>query len=177
MDDYEEWADIPEYVGLYQASSHGRIRSVKRLVKSAIAEGQRIHMVVLTPTYNTSGRQQVALSKKVDGEYYASNKRHLVHRLVYAAFHGPVPEGVEVKHKSDDVCNNREDNLYAQPQPRAITEAQARRIKFGSERQIDLAKEFNVSQTAISHIRTGKTWKHITPSEETQQTTVPGLFD
>jgi hypothetical protein len=166
MSDHEKWADIPGYEGWYQASSHGQIRSVRRFG----AEDARVPKTTLKPGYTTAGRQQVALSRQLDGEAYATSVRFLVHRLVYAAFHGPVPDGFEVRHRSDDFYNNREDNLIAQPKPQAITEDQARRIKFGNERQIDLAKEFDVSQTAISHIRTGKTRKHLAPA-------LPGLFD
>lgn len=39
-----------------------------------------------------------------------------------------------------------------------ITESQARRIKFGNERAVDIHRDIGISQTTISYIRSGKTW-------------------
>lgn len=35
----------------------------------------------------------------------------LVYRLVYSAFHGPIPEGMQVNHIDEDPTNNRLENL------------------------------------------------------------------
>jgi hypothetical protein len=42
-----------------------------------------------------------------------------------------------------------------------LTEEQAREIKLSHERQVKLAKRYNVTQAAISAIKTGSSWKHI----------------
>ena len=192
LDEYEEWRDVPGYVGMYQASSHGRVRSVQRLLQCEVDKGQRIQKTMLKPGRNKQGRLQVAFSFiSYEPPWHANVRRFQLHRVVYAAFHGPIPEGVHILHADGNHLNNAITNLYAGTQRHGtptegeshtqakLTEDQARRIKFGNERQIDLAKEFGVTQVAISHIRTGKAWKHLTPSQDTQPTTVPtpGLFD
>jgi hypothetical protein len=58
-----------------------------------------------------------------------------------------------------------------------LTEAQAREIKFGSDRGADAARRFNVSPAVVNDIRHNRTWKHLGPidgggviSEELSQT-------
>lgn len=50
-----------------------------------------------------------------------------------------------------------------------LTEAQAREIKFSTEKGVDLARRFNVKPAVISSIRTGATWKHLTSQSEVLQ--------
>lgn len=45
----------------------------------------------------------------------------------------------------------------------ALTESQAREIKFGAEKGAALARRFNVTPAVISSIRHGHTWKHLQP--------------
>jgi hypothetical protein len=45
----------------------------------------------------------------------------------------------------------------------ALTESQAREIKFSAEKGADLARRFNVKPSVISSIRHGHTWKHLEP--------------
>lgn len=42
-----------------------------------------------------------------------------------------------------------------------LTEEQAREIKFGSERGVDVSRRFGVSQTTVSDIRKGRIWGHL----------------
>ena len=99
----EEWKDIPNYEGYYQASSEGRVRSLERIVNGRWGESKRKGRVLI-PT-KSKGYLQVSLSKE--------NKRKIgkVHVLVAMAFLGHVPCGhkIEVDHKDDDKLNN---NLY-----------------------------------------------------------------
>lgn len=44
-----------------------------------------------------------------------------------------------------------------------LTEAQARRAKFGNELGVDLAREFGVRPSAISEIRQGRNWAWLQP--------------
>jgi hypothetical protein len=185
LDEFEEWKDIPGYVGYYQASSHGQIRSVVRLTRKAIADGLRIHKTILKPGTNKQGRLGVSLSKPEIIFLKPGPVRHMVHRLVYAAFHGEIPAGLHVLHDDGDHLNNAITNLYADTHLQnmrdkrrhgtqtegedhhaaVLTKADVRRIRFGVEKQKDLAIELGVKQATISHIRSGKTWKHVTESE------------
>jgi len=94
----ETWKDIPGYVGLYQASSLGEIRSHPET-------GQRrglIHRGGVT----TGGYRQVILTK---GEQH---KHVFVHRLVLIAFIGHPPEGRDIcNHINGDRADNRSENL------------------------------------------------------------------
>ena len=92
----EIWKDIPGYEGLYQASSVGRVRSLKR----ATTSGRIIKQKTIW-----SGYMRVCLSKN-NKKVYAS-----VHRLVAMAFLQNPQGKPEVNHKDGDKTNNRVENL------------------------------------------------------------------
>lgn len=103
----EVWSDIPQYEGLYQASTHGNIRTCEgkitsnkryetRCWKSRILKGRG-------DDYKTGKR--VNLWK--DGK----RKDWLVARLVAITFLGDPPEGFTVNHKDGNRLNNNIDNL------------------------------------------------------------------
>lgn len=61
----------------------------------------------LTPQTNNCGYQQVYL---YDNE--GKPKMYLVHRIVYEAVTGnPIPEGMQINHRSEDKTDNRFENL------------------------------------------------------------------
>lgn len=98
----EIWRDVPGYEGLYQASNLGRVRSLDRLVQhnyggTAVKKGK-----ILTPR---RGRAQVTFIKDGTRSY------PLVSRLVYSAFNGPIPKGMQVNHISEDFTDDRLENL------------------------------------------------------------------
>lgn len=103
----EKWKDIPDYEGLYQASTLGRIRTTEgkttsnkryatRRWKSRILKGRG-------DNYNTGKR--VSLWK--DGEV----KDWLVARLVAMTFLGLPPDGFTINHKDGNRLNNNIENL------------------------------------------------------------------
>jgi NUMOD4 motif/HNH endonuclease len=173
----EIWRDIPGYIGLYQASSEGRIRSLDRTVSELyILSGLRIPKKVLSPsTDNHGGRQTVVLCR--GGEM----KRFQVHRLVLFAFKGLAPVGTECRHLDGNHLNNRPGNLewathtanmedkevhgtqtQGEDHPRAkLTDKQVREIRAASATHRELAQRYGVSQVAIHLIRARKTWKHV----------------
>ena len=87
----EIWKDIPGYEGEYQVSNLGNVRSIK--VKE------------LKPCKHKTGYYRVELFKNGKG------KTHLVHRLVYSAFTGVIPDDMVINHKDEDKGNNTLDNL------------------------------------------------------------------
>ena len=98
----EEWRDVPGFEGLYQASNLGRVRSLDREVKHnyggiAVKKGK-----ILVPRH---GRAQVTFVKDGVLSY------PLVSRLVYSAFNGPIPDGMQVNHINEDFTDNRLENL------------------------------------------------------------------
>ena len=92
----EEWKDIPEYEGLYQASNLGRVKSLKKPygLKEKILKQQLV-----------CGYYQVHLHKN------SIEKNYLVHRLVFEAFNGPIPEGLQVNHINEIKTDNSLSNL------------------------------------------------------------------
>lgn len=95
----EQWRPIPGWEGRYEASSLGRIKSLKR---PFVPEDR-----LLRPHLTQDGRWRVILS---GGR--GLHPGFLVHRLVALAFHGlpPTPKH-EVCHGDDDRTNNTAANL------------------------------------------------------------------
>lgn len=98
----EVWMDIPGFEGCYQASNKGRIRSLDRVVKHNYGGTATKKGRVLTPRHN---RAQVT--------FIVNGKRTypLVSRLVFSAFNGPIPDGMQVNHINEDFTDNRLENL------------------------------------------------------------------
>jgi hypothetical protein len=89
----ERWRAIPGFEP-FEASNLGRIRGPRGIMKGTVAGGYR----------------RVCPNR--------FGQRHLrVQRLVFAAFHGPIPEGFHVHHKDEDKLNNRPGNLEALSRP------------------------------------------------------------
>ena len=93
----EIWKDIPNYEGLYQASNLGRIKSLN---------------------YRHTGKEKLLRLLKHNCGYlkvylYANGLRQLyfVHRLVWEAFNGKIPEGMQVNHINEVKTDNRLSNL------------------------------------------------------------------
>ena len=101
----EIWKDIPNYEGLYQASNFGRIKSFDKVIAQknnsrAIKKGR-----ILKPSTSHSGYYQIVLSKQ------SIRKSYKVHRLIWLAFYGSIPEGYEVNHINEIKTDNRVSNL------------------------------------------------------------------
>lgn len=95
MTEQEEiWASIPFSNGKYEASNFGRI-------KSFYGKTERI----LSPGDNGSGYLTVLLS--IDGKHI----QKLVHRLVYEAHNGSIPDGMDIDHIDGCRTNNALSNL------------------------------------------------------------------
>lgn len=88
----EVWKPVRDYFNLYEVSNYGRVRSLnyRRTGKTKI----------LRPKKDSSGYLQVCLYK--DGKV----KNHSVHRLVWEAFVGPIPEGMQINHINERKTDN-----------------------------------------------------------------------
>ena len=105
----EEWKDIKGYEGLYQVSNEGNVKSVDRIVVANSRWGSAREMLfkgrMIKQSSTSSGYLKVQLSKNG----VVSNKD--VHRIVYEAFNGTIPDGMQVNHKDECKTNNKLENL------------------------------------------------------------------
>lgn len=102
----EVWKPIPGWEQYYEASTHGRIRSLDRFtIHSNGHPYRRKGRILKAWLLPNSGHHCVSL--------YADNKRtkFLVHRLVLTTFVGEPPEGTEGCHNNGNPADNRLENL------------------------------------------------------------------
>ena len=174
----EEWRPVVGYEGFYDVSDVGRVRSLDRIVAVDHASGpirRRVSGRRLRQS-NTRGYMVVTLS--MDGKTTTLK----VHRLVAAAFIGPVPTCLPyVLHYDGNPSNNLVANLrYGSPQDNVDDTMRHGNVPFGSnascakldrvkvveirtrlgrgQSQGAIAAIFGLNQTAISQIARGKTW-------------------
>ena len=96
MDNLEKeiWKDIKGFEGLYRVSNLGRVKSFYGLKEK-----------ILKPGIVNNGYYQVELCKNSIRKFY------MVHRLVWEAFNGQIPEGLQVNHINEIKTDNRLSNL------------------------------------------------------------------
>lgn len=154
----EIWKPVPEYEGLYEVSSCGRVRSLDRLVNDY--RGGRWHRGrLLTPNYN---HQYARVSLSKEGHVIYRN----IHDLVGMAFLGFTSDsGMVIDHLDSCKTNNNVDNLEIVSQCENVRRAaikgdmsklsdqEVREIKHlyatGKHTLIELAKRFKVSRITI----------------------------
>lgn len=95
----EIWKDIPNYEG-YQVSNLGRVKSLERID----ALGHRLKEKILKPQLDGRYYQVVLCKQSIVKHYY-------VHRLVWEAFNGQIPENMQVNHINEIKTDNRLSNL------------------------------------------------------------------
>lgn len=103
------------------------------------------------------------------------------HRAVYEEVNGPLPPGVIVRHTCDNPpcchpnhliegthadnradCVSKRRHAFGQKMGSAkLTEAEAVSIFKDPRPQKEIAEEYGVTQSHISNIKAGKTWKHL----------------
>ena len=151
---------IPSTAGLYAADATGQIWRVK-------GRGAR-NTRWLTGSLRPDGYRRVSL---ITGE---GVKKKYVHRLVAEAFHGPIPDGLDVCHVNHVRDDNRPENLHYGTRAENVRESvrdgrwpkireNRRKLKehqileiiaryAAGANQRDIAKEYGVSKGLISKI-------------------------
>ena len=105
----EIWRDIPEYEGLYEASSHGRVRSKEGKVTYSEYHGKRVwkSRILKEKNPNKNGRRDRRVDLWKDGK----SKTLLVSRIVAITFI-PNPDNKKfINHIDGDHRNNHVENL------------------------------------------------------------------
>lgn len=100
--DSEVWKAIPGFVGAYEVSSTGRVRSLDRTITWVNGVEQFRKGKELSLHLNSFGYHSVRLGR---------GRNYSVHRLVASAFIGEIPEGMVVRHLNDVPTDNRVENL------------------------------------------------------------------
>ena len=172
----ETWRDIPGFEGMYQASTHGRVRSLDREVPR---KGS---------TFRLKGRVLRPFASKTSGYLYVSlgaKQRAGVHTAVLSAFVSTCLDGMECCHKDGDKYNNAVSNLRwgthaenEQHKRRHGTQnigarngssklrsldvvAIRQEYAKGGVRLEDLGARYGVTASTIGYIIRRKTWVHI----------------
>lgn len=105
--DDEEWRPIVGYEGLYEVSSHGRVRALDRWVWDRRGFKRPKHGHIMSQAANQSnGYYQLSLSSN------GYRRSRFVHQIVLEAFHGPSPSPEMVCcHTDGNRLNNTPENL------------------------------------------------------------------
>lgn len=102
----EIWKDIPGYIGYYQVSSLGRVKSVKRDIIRDNRRNVYIPEKILKPMTSLKGYKSVRLYSKDD------YKTIRVHKLVAICFMGyKKTKEFVIDHIDNDPSNNKLSNL------------------------------------------------------------------
>lgn len=175
----EIWKPVPDYDILYEVSNLGQVRNLQRKTLLSLIPNVKGYLAVsLYPPNNPT---------------HKGRKTCLVARLVYAAFHGPIPPGMTVNHKDGIKTHNHIDNLELMTNlenvhhakyvlghksgtqgdrhgRRKLREADIPIVRAmlaeGMPRQ-DIADHFGLqSIRSIADIERGKLWVHIPDSSD-----------
>lgn len=133
----EIWKPIPGYVGLYEASSEGRIRSANGKVTSNARYSQRTWKSRIIKVKRTGGRRK---DDRVDLWKDGFHKTHLVSRLVAAAWHGAPADGMTVNHINGNPLDNRPQNLEWLPLRDNIRHGYSSGLYKNRQRPVTLAQ-------------------------------------
>jgi len=171
----EIWKDVVGYEGRYEVSSLGRVRSVAREVRNTASSTRFLPCIIIAPNRHPGGYFTVKLSLD------RVKRHHYIHRLVALAFIGPAPHKHEVLHGDGNKTNNalpnlswgtRKENfidrarlgelLLGETHPNAkLTDAKVLAILSDRRSVNEIAKDYGVTRSNISMIKTRKTWRHL----------------
>lgn len=101
----EEWRPVVGYEGLYEVSNLGRVRSIDRIVIYTDGRKRPYKGIETKQRTDVGGYKVVTLSRNQKMKIFK------VHVLVWSAFNGEKPNGMQVNHKDEDKTNNRLENL------------------------------------------------------------------
>lgn len=172
----EEWKPVVGYEGLYEVSSFGQVRSLRRTCKASRGIG------AIRPVPEKIMTQ--VLRKGYPGTSLCRNGKHKIvriHKLVLEAFVGPCPRGMNGAHDDGNPLNCRASNLRWDTQegncadkhrhgtamigernPLAkLTVARVLDIRSSKESSLVLSRKHGVSWTTIKNVRARKIWKHV----------------
>ncbi len=131
LTDPEQWKPVPEYEGLYEVSSHGRVRSIDRWVNGRSGSRRLVRGRQLKPWKSNRGYLNITLCNG------SSRVSRSIHSLVMEAFKGSGPKGAVVCHGDKGVSDNSLSNLRWDTQSKNIddTYTHGRRLPLKGTQQ------------------------------------------
>ena len=101
----EIWKDVVGYEGKYMVSNIGRVKSCDWQLTHRNGKTYLRKSKIIKPSKTHKGYLRVGLCG------HKKQKHFFVHRLVYEAFYGPIPEGLQVNHINEIKTDNYLENL------------------------------------------------------------------
>jgi hypothetical protein len=175
----EIWKPVSGYVGLYEVSNFGTVRSLDRIIPDKTHGTRKLAGRVLRYTTDNQGRCYVGLSR--------DNKpiKKRVHLIVAEAFLGPRHKGVEVCHEDGNPTNNQASNLrfdthksnmedmvhhgrsnrgLKNPNAKMTQEQalQVKRLRLESKTYKTIAAEMGLSFEQVRSVCVGRAWHWVT---------------
>lgn len=173
----EIWEPMPGYEASYEVSSHGNVRSrPRRLPDGRTLKGRTLRFGTHPGGYLLVRPCRNGIAKTAT-----------VHRLIALAFLPPPrPDQTQINHIDGDKTNNRAENLEwcsplenirhavemglhnnrgvanptAKLSPEEVLEVYRR--AWEGERQADISADFGITRAAVSTIKNGRNWGHLT---------------
>lgn len=146
MEEKEIWKAVPNYEGIYEASSYGRIRSLDRKVLHGVGGGYRKRKGVMLKTdanINGAGYMYTTLANN------GAHQKMAVHQVIAMTFLNHTPNGYKlvVNHIDGDRLNNHKENLEI------VTTRENTTVKFK-----DRDKVLTSSYVGVCFDKTKKRW-------------------
>lgn len=172
----ETWAQIKGFEGIYEVSTLGRIRSLDR-PQRVRGNGISLQKGQILKQWKQGSYMYCDLRKP------GVKQKARIHVVVLETFVCPRPGGMIACHNNGNSTDNRlcnlrwgthEDNArdkilhgtyqYGERSAKSkLTEAQAIAILESPGTHRAIAKEFKVSKSTITAIKTGRNWPHLQP--------------
>jgi len=167
----EMWKDVISYEGLYEVSSFGRVKSIRR---RSLKDGRQVHERILKPGAGNRNYKVVCLSKN------GISRTITIHRLVATSFIPDKEIETQVNHKDGNKFNNylenlewctrKENMIHAKKVLKRNINAYAlshkevfavRNVDYKGITLTRVAKIYNVARSTISNIVNRVTYKNI----------------
>lgn len=175
--DAERWAPVQNFEGLYEVSTHGRLKALARRVRGGHGHRPIPERILPGRINSVTGYVQIIFSDA------STNRRRTayLHRVVLETFVGAAPPNTQCCHNNGTKTDNQLSNLRwgtrienaadAKDHGRLaigekaygakLTAKDVVAIRASTDSQGKLARQFGVSQTNISMIKVRKTWRHV----------------
>lgn len=173
--DVEEWRPVRGWKGFYEVSSHGRVRSVDRRVRTRSGFRNYRGRVLRQKMSGPEGKEYPAVVLSRPGELLDMK----VHRAVLETFVGTCPPGCESRHLDGDrfnprlnnlawgipVANNYDDKLRHGKLTRGevngvakLTELDVLQIRDDLRPAREIAEEYDIHYNHVGRIRRRERW-------------------